>query len=184
MQTPKDHDWLPLPSGLSRRSHHSFTKELLCRFDKLYQPEIAIDQCSLQSVESSCSIPSVIEPIKINRRYRSAGDLLRKSSVYLKNKFYHDPSKLKTKKSSLYPQSVMQYPPKPLVYQPIQPILEEKMPSKTLHRLSMPLLKLTQHDPTIHRRQSDSNLLNTTHTSVLHTMSQQWHKLILKLKRS
>ncbi|OBZ82312.1 hypothetical protein A0J61_09637 [Choanephora cucurbitarum] len=176
MQTPKGHDWLPLPSGLHRRSHHSFTKELLSRFDRLYQQEvISIDQCSIHSITDS--IPSVIEPkVKIaSRRHRSAGDLLRKSS-WKKNR--------RKSRLDLCPKpSVIQYPPKPLVYSPIQPLPQDHYKPNTLHRLSMPLLKLTQYD-TLYPTKSDPDLLIHKPKSIMHTVTKQWHKLVLKLKRS
>ncbi|KAI8367015.1 hypothetical protein EDC96DRAFT_607874 [Choanephora cucurbitarum] len=185
MQTPKGHDWLPLPSGLQRRSHHSFTKELLSRFDRLYQPEvISIDQCSIHSITDS--IPSEPKVKVASRRHRSAGDLLRKSSVYLKNRLYDDPWKKNKRKSrlDLCPKpSVIQYPPKPLVYSPIQPLPPDDPKPNTLHRLSMPLLKLTQYDTLYHTR-SDPDLPIHKPKSIMHTVTKQWHKLVLKLKRA
>ncbi|KAI8992378.1 hypothetical protein BDB01DRAFT_778265 [Pilobolus umbonatus] len=127
-------------------------------------------------------------------RRRSAGDLLRRSSAFLRTKFdqlkkngtkSHDnlrkdmpPTKVIMKttiqlnnnsyqpstssrsvsSSLMRPPTITQYPPKPLVYSPVEPIGDEPI-KPLLHRISMPLMRksptnvppLTDHQ----RRKSD-----------------------------
>lgn len=111
-------------------------------------------------------------------------------------------------KNPIQPPIITQYPPKPLKYSPVEPLPDDDdddngnsstgaalhyKKSKTLHRLSLPLLKLTaqqqQQQPsdnshTLQRRRSDSDLLNrnlvvekTSH-SMLHSISKKWNKLL------
>ncbi|CAO3612110.1 unnamed protein product [Mucor fragilis] len=108
-------------------------------------------------------------------------------------------------KNPIQPPIITQYPPKPLKYSPVEPLPDDDdngnsstgaalhyKKSKTLHRLSMPLLKLTaqqqqqqqQSDKTLQRRRSDSDLLDrnlvvdkTSH-SMLHSISKKWNKLL------
>ncbi|EPB87870.1 hypothetical protein HMPREF1544_05277 [Mucor circinelloides 1006PhL] len=116
-------------------------------------------------------------------------------------------------KNPIQPPIITQYPPKPLKYSPVEPLPDDDddannndngnsstgaalhyKKSKTLHRLSLPLLKLTaqqqqqqqqqQSENTLQRRRSDSDLLNrdlvvekTSH-SMLHSISKKWNKLL------
>ncbi|CAO3649900.1 unnamed protein product [Mucor hiemalis] len=114
----------------------------------------------------------------------------------------------------IQPPIITQYPPKPLKYSPVEPLPDEyeyagnidnnvinsnSRSRKALHRLSLPLLKLTAASQSqgerreINRRRSDSDLLNepqqqqqqqlsTTHTSLLHSIGKQWNKLICTCK--
>ncbi|RCI03381.1 hypothetical protein CU098_012665, partial [Rhizopus stolonifer] len=243
-----DNDWLPLPSGISRESHNSFTRDLLSQFDKINPTDddsiVSIDQCSIKSVsihQSSISIQetrygrdtNTVAPNGKSTRPRSAVDLLRKSSMYLKSKFYDDESifhswAMKRRKSqkprealplskvainttinlkkkdrqqhdnaSMYhhhhqqqpntshliqPPVITQYPPKPLVYSPVEPLVDNNPQEKTLHRLSMPLMKLTaiQQDKAVKKRRSDSDLLDQAiaKPSVIHSLSKTWNKLL------
>ncbi|KAL9545690.1 hypothetical protein MBANPS3_007026 [Mucor bainieri] len=111
-------------------------------------------------------------------------------------------------KNPIQPPIITQYPPKPLKYSPVEPLPDDDdngnsstgaalhyKKSKTLHRLSLPLLKLTAQQQqqqqqqqsssnTLQRRRSDSDLLNrdlvvekTSH-SMLHSISKKWNKLL------
>ncbi|CEP16920.1 hypothetical protein [Parasitella parasitica] len=60
------------------------------------------------------------------------------------------PSIINTKPNSTLssnPPTIMQYPPKPLVYSPIEPITDMNHESKPLlHRISMPLMRVYNHE--------------------------------------
>jgi hypothetical protein len=93
----------------------------------------------------------------------------------------------------ILPPIITQYPPKPLKYSPVEPLpdisqqddddaassVHHKKGYRTLHRLSLPLLRLTaQQQPAIRRRRSDSDLLEKAPTSMFHSISKQWQKLL------
>ncbi|KAG1436194.1 hypothetical protein G6F56_013661 [Rhizopus delemar] len=96
-------------------------------------------------------------------RTSSAKTLLSKSSAFIKSKlFFKRPTKVMMKtticlqpqqntlSTPSIPQPTIVYPPKPLVYSPVEPIEQE--PTRLFHRFSMPLLKSnTSHH---HRRRS------------------------------
>lgn len=123
----------------------------------------------------------------------------------------------------LQPPIITQYPPKPLRYSPVEPLPDEHYAGigtiisyplqqeieinlnenshgqrKLLHRLSLPLLRLTaasqqqQAEPeekTLSRRRSDSDLLNQVCNSnsggggVLNSISRKWNKLLFTCKK-
>lgn len=99
-----------------------------------------------------------------------------------------------TTTNPIQPPIITQYPPKPLKYSPVEPlpdisqqddddasITHHKKRYGALHRLSLPLLRLTaqQQQPIIQRRRSDSDLLEKAPTtSVFHSLSKQWQKLL------
>ncbi|OBZ89645.1 hypothetical protein A0J61_02303 [Choanephora cucurbitarum] len=62
------------------------------------------------------------------------------------------------------PPTITQYPPKPLVYSPIEPIVQpDETPSdhkRLLHRISMPLMRVYQHHESIPRNKSITTLSN------------------------
>lgn len=129
---------------------------------------------------------------------------------------YHPLIDLNNSNHIIQPPIITQYPPKPLKYSPVEPLPDEyehagnidsnhvinsnSKSRKALHRLSLPLLKLTAASQSqggierreINRRRSDSDLLNqehpqqqqqlSTHTSLLHSLSKQWNKLICTCK--
>ncbi|KAI8364328.1 hypothetical protein EDC96DRAFT_511340 [Choanephora cucurbitarum] len=121
----------------------------------------------------------------------SASDLLRRSSAFLKSKFdaFKKPSSTSlaqpnTKATKVLmkttiaipsnptyhhtiptptPPTITQYPPKPLVYSPIEPIVQPDEPSdhkRLLHRISMPLMRVYQHHESIPRNKSITTLSN------------------------
>lgn len=99
----------------------------------------------------------------------------------------------------IQPPIITQYPPKPLKYSPVEPLPAEAYAGtdqhnhtsnrNTLKRLSLPLLKLTaasQAATTLHRRRSDSDLLNQPTNQQNHTffrsLSKRWNKLLTTCK--
>ncbi|KAI8141954.1 hypothetical protein BJV82DRAFT_616582 [Fennellomyces sp. T-0311] len=202
-------DWLlPVPQEIS--VDDSFSTDLIRQFDKkrsrlrvelkLEQHASDSDSVSASRVEtpkeSTPSPPleqtsSETPPIVVERgkRRRSAGDLLRRSSAFLRAKIealrgpsrshdnlqrdYHEmeeqrrhsnppPSKLVVNTTiaipqfsttthhgnrflspvaaSIQPPVITQYPPKPLKYSPVEPVLLEEKKSLR-HRISMPALR-------------------------------------------
>lgn len=126
-----------------------------------------------------------------SKRSVSAGDLLRKSSAFLKSKFdslkknksqgdnlihidnHQSPTKLIMKTTISIPSTarsstfspvlttktsptITQYPPKPLVYSPIDPIPNNHTSSSKplLHRLSMPLIRVYNESTSLSRNRS------------------------------
>ncbi|KAI9265357.1 hypothetical protein EDC94DRAFT_604632 [Helicostylum pulchrum] len=94
---------------------------------------------------------------------------------------------------------ITQYPPKPLKYSPVEPLPAEAYAGSdqhtrnrnTLKRLSLPLLKLTAASQTttagntLHRRRSDSDLLNQQNQSnhtFFRSLSKRWNKLLNSCK--
>jgi hypothetical protein len=58
------------------------------------------------------------------------------------------------------PPTITQYPPKPLVYSPIEPIPTMSNESKPLlHRISMPLMRVYNQDSPLTRNKSISSLV-------------------------
>ncbi|CAO3681909.1 unnamed protein product [Rhizopus stolonifer] len=108
------------------------------------------------------------------QRPTTASDLLRRSSAFLRSKFesfkgtgskrsvhssssHRPPSKVmmkttitlqppqKTVSAPFIPPAITQYPPKPLVYSPVEPIHKSDQSKQLFHRISMPLLKSHHH---------------------------------------
>jgi hypothetical protein len=76
------------------------------------------------------------------------------------------------------PPIITHYPPKPLVYSPVEPLPEqEHSAKKILHRISLPLLRLAQKDdpPIMERRRSDSEVYKPSRQS---SFSKGWSKLL------
>ncbi|KAI9272460.1 hypothetical protein BY458DRAFT_508858 [Sporodiniella umbellata] len=125
-------------------------------------------------------------------RSNTASDLLRRSSAFLRSKFdsfrtsgskrsihssnssHSPPTKImmkttislqppqQTVSAPFIPPTITQYPPKPLVYSPIEPIHDP--PKQIFHRISMPLLKSHHqhssehpHRPTRRRSEPDNH---------------------------
>ncbi|KAI9486853.1 MAG: hypothetical protein EXX96DRAFT_550855 [Benjaminiella poitrasii] len=102
------------------------------------------------------------------------------------------------------PPIITQYPPKPLKYSPIEPLLTENADYYRFHydhagtenkkRRSLPLLHLTLHSRTLEKRRSDSIVLNeqepillippeetsmnTLISHVQHSLNKQWNKFL------
>jgi hypothetical protein len=62
------------------------------------------------------------------------------------------------------PPTITQYPPKPLVYSPVEPLPEEPKQKTLLHRISMPLMRKAVYNASLdsrsskqQRRQSESD---------------------------
>ncbi|GAA5812032.1 hypothetical protein MFLAVUS_005481 [Mucor flavus] len=156
-------EWLPMPSGLSF-TDNSFSADLLKQFDKrrsqLNSDEISIEQHQQQQQQQQYTDNMIQPPI------------------------------------------ITQYPPKPLKYSPVEPLPAEAYAGSdqhnntsnrnTLKRLSLPLLKLTAASQaatsgnTLHRRRSDSDLLNQPTNQPNHTffrsLSKRWNKLLTTCK--
>lgn len=62
--------------------------------------------------------------------------------------------------NNMTPPTITQYPPKPLVYSPIEPIPTMSNESKPLlHRISMPLMRVYNQDSPLTRNKSISSLV-------------------------
>ncbi|CAO3667512.1 hypothetical protein G6F70_006326 [Rhizopus microsporus] len=95
------------------------------------------------------------------------------------------------------PPIITQYPPTPLKYSPVEPLMESMVDThkkrKTLHRLSVPILKITSalqpqktEDDMLRRRRSDSDLvyhLEDTRHNNSSFLTTKWNKLIHTCKR-
>ncbi|KAG1057001.1 hypothetical protein G6F43_001133 [Rhizopus delemar] len=236
-----------MPSGISL-DQHSFTVDVLKQLDcETTTPSAIVDisNVEIESIHSITTTNSTAEPsneqfateqttngqitndIPQNRR-RSAGELIRKSSLFLTKKRpltwtlkkkkstcpplqdIFTPSQ-PTKKVSkiainatlsatpsqnmndMQPLVITHYPPKPLRYSPVEPLPEqnhnESRKSKTLHRLSIPLLKMTaalqQHENnnTRSRRRSDSDVVYTTEQENNSFLSKKWNKFVSTWKK-
>ncbi|KAI8989566.1 hypothetical protein BDB01DRAFT_848727 [Pilobolus umbonatus] len=94
--------------------------------------------------------------------------------------------------TTVQPPVITHYPPKPLKYSPIEPLPEYTgTTKKLLHRLSMPLLKLTTHNNentrhVIERRRSDSDVLNRQNNgnqkTLFENMTRTWNRLLYTCK--
>ncbi|KAI9283365.1 hypothetical protein BY458DRAFT_543633 [Sporodiniella umbellata] len=242
------YQWLPMPSGISLE-HHSFGLDLLKQFnceEKTEVDNLKKQQTSTELIEvlnDNSNIQHSIESIYIphsleDKRQRSAGDLIRKSSTFLKNTKWNEPltwTPLKKKKPDLPPvdrtlpdaptkklskvainttisiasshpnqkKDIMEgvqplvithYPPKPLKYSPVEPISDmssdyREKKSKTLHRLSIPILKITaalhqQEDSNNKmRRRSDSNIAYHTQDNSS-SLSKKWGRFLTSWKNT
>ncbi|CAO3699986.1 unnamed protein product [Rhizopus stolonifer] len=239
------HQWLPMPSGISL-DQHSFTLDILEQFnceeavsdrpneqqestESITQPN---NNNTAEASNESMNIPHKIE----DKRRRSAGDLIRKSSAYLKNKKWNEPLTwtLKRKKNSpppvqdifpnaptkklskvainatismapshsnqstdimegIQPLVITHYPPKPLKYSPVEPLPDTspeytEKKSKTLHRLSIPILRMTA---ALHQHENDNNMRRRSDSDIVYNaeenssfLSKKWNKLVSTWKKT
>ncbi|CAO3660410.1 unnamed protein product [Rhizopus stolonifer] len=148
----------------------AFSKDLIRQFDKRrsrlrYELGLLSEEPSPDSsrqVSTAEPLDNIEnKPMMEPPRSSTAKTLLSKSSAFIKSKlFFKRPTKVMMKtticlqpqqntlSTPSIPQPTIVYPPKPLVYSPVEPIEQE--PTRLFHRLSMPLLKsnTSQH----HRR--------------------------------
>ncbi|KAI8883050.1 hypothetical protein K501DRAFT_333576 [Backusella circina FSU 941] len=137
----------------------SFSRDLLRLFDKKRSRihyELGLTEIEPSPESSLVSItPSVHEQVshihiverKTHRR-RAASDLLRRSSAYLKAKLNHFKHRSQdhlhqAPDPCLNVATLKEYPPKPLVYAPVEPVEEpvELDERDLLHKISVPLFQ-------------------------------------------
>ncbi|KAI8079674.1 uncharacterized protein B0P05DRAFT_541550 [Gilbertella persicaria] len=161
---------LSLPNSITSDHDEAFSKDLLRQFDqKRFELGFTSQEPSPESsFQEPIQLDYVDEPEPSHsKRSSSASDLLRRSSAYLKSKLdllkkkeEEKPTKMlmkttisiptaaKLRTTSMpTPPTITQYPPKPLVYSPIEPIVQQTPQDhkRLLHRISMPLMRVYDH---------------------------------------
>ncbi|KAG0788470.1 hypothetical protein G6F57_008358 [Rhizopus arrhizus] len=156
--------------------------EVLNVYSPNFESSTAEEPIREQSEGEDLSIREIRDSDSNSRqRTSSASDLLKRSSAFLRSKFeslksnkrsstasftpsHRQPTKVmmkttitlqpqqQTVSAPFIPPTITQYPPKPLVYSPVEPMHEPITQSKQLfHRISMPLLKSSnQHHHSEH----------------------------------
>ncbi|KAI9264819.1 hypothetical protein BY458DRAFT_223240 [Sporodiniella umbellata] len=101
-----------------------------------------LDEARKSSSSQETAVPTRTLLSKPSAYFKSKIDALRRPSrLMTKTTIHLQPSQEGVGQIPFVPLSRIVYPPKPLVYSPIEPIKPPPTTNKLLHRLSMPLLR-------------------------------------------